>query len=181
MNRAAHEQMDSPPAFNLLYDPANNSIGLKPTGRADAKCISGGQIRTSWRSKDLGLPPDGGMQPAYRGNIGISGRGDRHRRPVNTQSQDRKDLKPGTQSPDAERWLVGSRQWALSTVHYQLFLKTITRVFVLFDSRAASRTLCTSRPSAKVAASSICFAPFFIASTIFGARTTNPCGKPVSG
>ena len=31
MNRAAHERMDSPTAFLLLYDPANNAIGLKPT------------------------------------------------------------------------------------------------------------------------------------------------------
>lgn len=32
MNRAAHEMLDSPAAFNLLYDPPNNVIGLKPTG-----------------------------------------------------------------------------------------------------------------------------------------------------
>jgi len=31
MNRAAHERMDSPAAFNLLYDSVNNTIGLKPT------------------------------------------------------------------------------------------------------------------------------------------------------
>ena len=31
MNRAAHERMDSPAAFLLLYDAANNAIGLKPT------------------------------------------------------------------------------------------------------------------------------------------------------
>ncbi len=32
MNRAAHERMDSPEAFLLLYDSPNNTIGLKPTG-----------------------------------------------------------------------------------------------------------------------------------------------------
>ena len=31
MNRAAHERMDSPAAFMLLYDEANNAIGLNPT------------------------------------------------------------------------------------------------------------------------------------------------------
>jgi hypothetical protein len=32
MNRAAHERMGSPAAFHLLYDSANNTVGLKPTG-----------------------------------------------------------------------------------------------------------------------------------------------------
>ncbi len=32
MNKAAYERMDSPAAFLLLYDSANNTIGLKPTG-----------------------------------------------------------------------------------------------------------------------------------------------------
>jgi hypothetical protein len=32
LNRAANERMDSPAAYHLLYDPANNTIGLKPTG-----------------------------------------------------------------------------------------------------------------------------------------------------
>ena len=32
MNRAAHELMGAPVAFLLLYDAANNTIGLKPTG-----------------------------------------------------------------------------------------------------------------------------------------------------
>lgn len=32
MNRAAYERMDEPAAFLLLYDAANNAIGLKPTG-----------------------------------------------------------------------------------------------------------------------------------------------------
>lgn len=32
MNRAAYERLDEPAAFLLLYDAANNSIGLKPTG-----------------------------------------------------------------------------------------------------------------------------------------------------
>jgi hypothetical protein len=32
LNRAAHERMDSPAAFKLLYDSANNTIGLNPTG-----------------------------------------------------------------------------------------------------------------------------------------------------
>ena len=31
MNRAAFEKMGEPKAFLLLYDPANNTIGLKPT------------------------------------------------------------------------------------------------------------------------------------------------------
>ena len=31
LNRAADERMGSPSAFNLLYDSANNTIGLKPT------------------------------------------------------------------------------------------------------------------------------------------------------
>lgn len=31
MNRAAHERCGSPEAFNVLYDKANNAIGLKPT------------------------------------------------------------------------------------------------------------------------------------------------------
>jgi hypothetical protein len=31
LNRAADERMGSPAAFNLLYDTANNTIGLKPT------------------------------------------------------------------------------------------------------------------------------------------------------
>ena len=31
MNRAAYERMDEPAAFLLLYDSANNTIGLKPT------------------------------------------------------------------------------------------------------------------------------------------------------
>lgn len=31
MNRAAHEKVGSPTAFKLLYDPGNNTIGLKPT------------------------------------------------------------------------------------------------------------------------------------------------------
>ena len=30
MNRAAHERLGSPEAFTLLYDSANNTIGLKP-------------------------------------------------------------------------------------------------------------------------------------------------------
>jgi hypothetical protein len=32
INRAAHERMDSPGAFMLMYDSGNNTIGLKPTG-----------------------------------------------------------------------------------------------------------------------------------------------------
>lgn len=32
MNRAAHERMGGAEAFLLLYDGANNTIGLKPTG-----------------------------------------------------------------------------------------------------------------------------------------------------
>lgn len=32
MNRAAYERMDEPAAFLLLYDAANNTVGLKPTG-----------------------------------------------------------------------------------------------------------------------------------------------------
>ena len=32
INRSAHERMDKPAAFHLLYDSANNVIGLKPTG-----------------------------------------------------------------------------------------------------------------------------------------------------
>lgn len=31
MNRAAFEQAGSPTAFKLFYDPANNTIGMKPT------------------------------------------------------------------------------------------------------------------------------------------------------
>lgn len=31
MNRATHERLGSPAAFNVLYDKANNAIGLKPT------------------------------------------------------------------------------------------------------------------------------------------------------
>ena len=31
MNRAAHEKMGGPDAFLVLYDSANNTIGLKPT------------------------------------------------------------------------------------------------------------------------------------------------------
>ena len=31
LNRAADERMGSPAAYNLLYDSANNTIGLKPT------------------------------------------------------------------------------------------------------------------------------------------------------
>lgn len=33
MNRATHERTDAPEAFLLLYDSANNTIGLKPTVR----------------------------------------------------------------------------------------------------------------------------------------------------
>lgn len=40
MNRAAHERLDSPAAFLLFYDAANNAIGLKPTGE---------QIRNAYR------------------------------------------------------------------------------------------------------------------------------------
>src|SRR5437762_10200527 len=32
MNRAAYERTGAPDAFNVLYDKANNAIGLKPTG-----------------------------------------------------------------------------------------------------------------------------------------------------
>lgn len=32
MNRVAHEQMGEPAAYLLLFDDANNTIGLKPTG-----------------------------------------------------------------------------------------------------------------------------------------------------
>ena len=32
MNRAAHERMGGADAFLVLYDSANNTIGLKPTG-----------------------------------------------------------------------------------------------------------------------------------------------------
>jgi len=32
INRSAHERMDKPAAFHVLYDSANNVIGLKPTG-----------------------------------------------------------------------------------------------------------------------------------------------------
>ena len=31
LNRVAHERSDSPQAYLLLYDAANNTIGLKPT------------------------------------------------------------------------------------------------------------------------------------------------------
>ena len=34
LNRAADERMGSPAAYNLLYDKANNTIGLKPTAAA---------------------------------------------------------------------------------------------------------------------------------------------------
>jgi hypothetical protein len=33
INRAAHERMDRPEAFQVLYDAANNAIGLKPSTR----------------------------------------------------------------------------------------------------------------------------------------------------
>ncbi len=33
LNRAAYERMEAPAAFNLLYDSANNTIGLKPTAK----------------------------------------------------------------------------------------------------------------------------------------------------
>ncbi len=32
LNRVAYERLGSPSAFHLLYDSANNTIGLKPTG-----------------------------------------------------------------------------------------------------------------------------------------------------
>lgn len=32
LNRAAHERMDSPAAFKVLYDEPNHSVGLQPTG-----------------------------------------------------------------------------------------------------------------------------------------------------
>lgn len=34
LNRAADERMQSPTAYHLLYDAANNTIGLKPTAAA---------------------------------------------------------------------------------------------------------------------------------------------------
>jgi hypothetical protein len=34
LNRAAQERMGSPAAYNLLFDAANNTIGLKPTAAA---------------------------------------------------------------------------------------------------------------------------------------------------
>ena len=34
LNRSAHGRMGSPAAFHLLYDSANNTIGLKPTTTA---------------------------------------------------------------------------------------------------------------------------------------------------
>lgn len=34
MNRAAHERLGGNEAFLLLYDAANNTVGLKPTARA---------------------------------------------------------------------------------------------------------------------------------------------------
>lgn len=34
MNRAAHERLGGAEAFMLLYDSANNTIGLKPTSRS---------------------------------------------------------------------------------------------------------------------------------------------------
>lgn len=34
MNKAAYERIGSPDAFHLLFDNANNSIGLKPTHKA---------------------------------------------------------------------------------------------------------------------------------------------------
>ena len=34
LNRAAYERLGSPTAFHLLYDSANNTIGLKPTTTA---------------------------------------------------------------------------------------------------------------------------------------------------
>lgn len=34
LNRSAHERLGSPAAFHLLYDSANNTIGLKPTSPA---------------------------------------------------------------------------------------------------------------------------------------------------
>ena len=34
LNRAANERLGSPTAFHLLYDSANNTIGLKPTSRS---------------------------------------------------------------------------------------------------------------------------------------------------
>jgi hypothetical protein len=34
MNRAAHERLGGTEAFLLLYDAANNTVGLKPTARA---------------------------------------------------------------------------------------------------------------------------------------------------
>ena len=33
MNRAAHERSGEPAAYMILYDSANNTIGLQPTGR----------------------------------------------------------------------------------------------------------------------------------------------------
>lgn len=33
MNRATHDRLDAPVAYLILYDSANNTIGLKPTGR----------------------------------------------------------------------------------------------------------------------------------------------------
>ena len=34
LNRAAHEKLGEPEAFMVLYDPANHTIGLKPTNPA---------------------------------------------------------------------------------------------------------------------------------------------------
>jgi hypothetical protein len=33
-NKTTHDRMDQPEAVHLLYDPVNNRIGLKPTGRS---------------------------------------------------------------------------------------------------------------------------------------------------
>lgn len=45
MNRAAHEQMGAPAAYLILYDSANNTIGLKPTG---------GQMRNAYPAAKSG-------------------------------------------------------------------------------------------------------------------------------
>ena len=56
MNRATHEQLGQPDAYLILYDSANNTIGLKPTGT---------QNRNAYPSASSGR--HGGRKiPAYR-------------------------------------------------------------------------------------------------------------------
>lgn len=66
MSRAAHERLGGSEAFLLLYDAANNTVGLKPTARAIKNAYPGDKVWPSRRAAGKCISAACGMRPGHK-------------------------------------------------------------------------------------------------------------------